>query len=220
MRLTSIQKREPPEPDVLCQYTDGQWVAFELVEICNRRNARFMGSSHLAYAHTTFAYQALPPEHRQRFDERFIDVPLSFHVRPEASMNALRKALPSLLVELISATRDEISYEYGPLSAAVQGAIGKVREGGKHVSPGEVNFNIGGSFDPVIPLDAIAAKLSKRYAARGPVELLAHFGALAWGQDKAYQQRIHDLFANRGLGQFRRVWVMDWNGISLTFPSR
>ena len=31
----SIENRKPPEPDILCSYTTGEIVAFELVEICD-----------------------------------------------------------------------------------------------------------------------------------------------------------------------------------------
>ncbi len=34
----SIQKRDPPEPDILCRLDDGNYVAFELVEICHPEN--------------------------------------------------------------------------------------------------------------------------------------------------------------------------------------
>jgi hypothetical protein len=34
--------------------------------------------------------------------------------------------------------------------------------------------------DPMFPLDAVEAKLAKNYLANCHVELLAHFGPLAW----------------------------------------
>lgn len=36
----SVQKRNPPEPDILCSATNGEVVAFELVEICDSNMAR------------------------------------------------------------------------------------------------------------------------------------------------------------------------------------
>lgn len=36
----SVQKREPPEPDLLCRTTNGEVVAFELVEICDSNLAK------------------------------------------------------------------------------------------------------------------------------------------------------------------------------------
>jgi hypothetical protein len=34
--LRSIEKREPPEPDILCLHGEHGHVAFELVEICDQ----------------------------------------------------------------------------------------------------------------------------------------------------------------------------------------
>jgi hypothetical protein len=36
----SIEKRSPPEPDILCTYQSEGAVAFELVEMCDSRLAR------------------------------------------------------------------------------------------------------------------------------------------------------------------------------------
>src|SRR5690349_11449782 len=36
----SVQKRHPPEPDIKCQYSSGECVAFELVEICDKNMAK------------------------------------------------------------------------------------------------------------------------------------------------------------------------------------
>ena len=41
----SIEKRSPPEPDILCRLGDGERVAFELKELCSENIA--MASSHL-----------------------------------------------------------------------------------------------------------------------------------------------------------------------------
>lgn len=40
----TIEKREPPEPDILCTHRDEGRVAFELVEICDPKLAKFMAT--------------------------------------------------------------------------------------------------------------------------------------------------------------------------------
>lgn len=37
---STVEKRAPPEPDVLCRTVDGQLVAFELVELCDPNLAK------------------------------------------------------------------------------------------------------------------------------------------------------------------------------------
>ena len=41
----SIEKRRPPEPDILCRFRNGEMVAFELKELCSENQARAI--SHL-----------------------------------------------------------------------------------------------------------------------------------------------------------------------------
>jgi hypothetical protein len=42
--LGTIEKREPPQPDILCTHLDDGPVAFELVEICDHNLAEFMST--------------------------------------------------------------------------------------------------------------------------------------------------------------------------------
>jgi hypothetical protein len=212
----SVEKRPPPEPDVFCQLLDGSAVAFELMEICNPGNARYMNSATEKYDLIVSAYHNLPPQVRDAFDVRFVDVPLSFCFRRDASIAYIRNALPYLLTELASVSIRQD--QYADFSPKVAAAVDSVNERGRHNAAGEVNFNIGGEYDHAIPLDALTAKLRKVYEASCPIELVAHFGPLAWGADRSYCDTFVRLLEEEGLGPFRRVWVQDWQGIGLVVP--
>lgn len=212
----AVVKRTPPEPDILCRLQNGEAVAFELVEICNSRNARFMGSATHKHELIVAAYEGLTDQDREVFDRRFVDVPLSFYFRRETSVTAIRQVLPGLLTEL--ASMRSRSDEYTAFSARVAEAVVSVRERGRLNAPGEVNFNIGGEYDPTVPIEGLAAKLEKKYETDYPIELLAHFGPLAWGHDRSYREAFLALLGQKGLGPFRRVWVKDWQGIGLVMP--
>ena len=213
----SIEKRFPPEPDVHCRLLHGEQVAFELVEICNPVNARFMGSVENIYGLTMSAYRSLPPSVRKAFDHRFINVPLSFSFRPTASLSAIRNTLPSLLTELVSAPEDNVGYD--GLSAAVRAVVLSVRSIGRVENTDNVNFNIGTNFDPKVFLKAVAAKLSKKYKSDSPMELLAYFGAHAWGNDTSHRDVLSQMIEETGLGPFRRIWILDWDGIAKVIPN-
>lgn len=212
----TIEKRFPPEPDVRCRLETGGSVAFELVEICNPANARFMFSAQRIHNAIMDAYNGLEASSRESFERCFVNRPLSFYFRPESSVVRIKNILPALLMELLSAT--PTGDEFVSFSPTVAGAVTKVRFAGRLNDPGAVNFNLGGSFDPTVPMVAISSKLSKTYQTDCPIELLAHFGGLAWGQDRLYQDVLVKLLRERGLGPFRRVWVLDWEGIALVFP--
>lgn len=80
----SIQKRDPPEPDIPCWLEDGNQLAFELVEICHPNNAAFSSGVGARTDLIERTYQNLPSDIRARFDGRFANTPLSFEFRPEA----------------------------------------------------------------------------------------------------------------------------------------
>ena len=58
----SIEKRHPPEPDILCSLSDDSRVAFELVEVCHRENAVFFGSAGVIGDLLEKTYVELPSE--------------------------------------------------------------------------------------------------------------------------------------------------------------
>ena len=212
----SIEKRYPPEPDVHCRLSHGEQVAFELVEICNPVNARFAGSVKNIYGLAMSAYRSLPPSVRKAFNHRFINVPLSFSFRPTASLSAIRNALPSLLTELVSAPDGDVGYD--GLSATVRAVVLSVRRVGRVDNNDNVNFNIGTNFDPKVSLQAMAAKLSRKYKSDSPMELLAYFGAHAWGHDTSHRDVLSQIIETNGLGPFRRIWMLDWDGIAKVIP--
>ncbi len=93
-----------------------------------------------------------------------------------------------------------------------------IRNVGRADNPGNVNFNIGTSVDPTVSLKAVAAKLSKKYESDSPIELLAYFGAHAWGHDTSHRDVLSQIIEATGLGPFRRIWMLDWDGIAKVIP--
>lgn len=82
----------------------GERVAFELVEICNSTNRRFMFLAPKIHEALMAAYDNLACEFRAVFDQRSLLQPLSFYFMEQASLNQIKNAIPLLLVELTSAS--------------------------------------------------------------------------------------------------------------------
>ena len=97
----SLEKRQPPEPDILCLFEDGSAVAFELVEICHPHNARWIGSAPSIGRALEETYHALPTELRHRFTYRFANRPLSFTFTQDTSLNRIRRILARAFAELL-----------------------------------------------------------------------------------------------------------------------
>lgn len=212
----SIRVCDPPAPDIQCRLVTGEELAFELVEICNSQNARFMASAGKVHSFIVAAYDALEPDLRASFDSRFINEPLSFSFREEATLASIRNVLPVLLRELAETPMTD---EYEPFNPGVAAVVASVRKRGRLNNTGSVNFNVGGSFDPTVPLDAIATKLTKKYRTELPIELIAHFGGFAYEKDLTYREWLLKLFMELGIGPFCRVWVLESESIALVYPT-
>ena len=202
----SIEKRDPPEPDILCSLHTGERVAFELVEICNSTNCRFMFLAPKIHEAIMAAYDNLPCDFRAVFDQRFLPQPLSFYFKEEASLNQIKNAIPLLLTELISAS--PLNDEFVLFSQPVKRVLISTRMAGRMNNFDAVNFNIAGQVDPLIPLEGISAKLSKQYHTDCPVELVAHFGEFTSGINPMFNDDLVKLLNDCGLGQFRRIWIL------------
>jgi hypothetical protein len=213
----SIEKRSPPEPDILCRLEDGTTLAFELVEVCDPQNARFFGGAPLVARALEETYRDLPDELRARFTLRFASKPLSFSA-PDASLNRIRRTLPRIFEELVN--QPETDGQFCTFSKAVERVLVSVRLVGRVDTPDCPSFNLAGSFQPDdVVVECLRSKLNRNYKTPHPVELLAYFGGLAWGKSALWKVPLESLLQSNGFGPFRRVWVLDWNDVAFVYPS-
>lgn len=213
----SIEKRSPPEPDILCRLTNNGQLAFELVEICHPGNAAFVGSAGIVGRLLEETYRNLSRELRIRFDTRFAGKPLSFAFCSGATINRIRVALPRAFAELVGKSQND--EEYRPSSAAVARTLTSVKFVGRVEEPDRPSFNIAGAFQPDdVVVESILSKLGKTYKTPHPIELLAYFGAFAWSLSISWERPLRQVLKARDLGPFRRVWVLGWSGIRFVYP--
>ncbi|HET6889790.1 MAG TPA: hypothetical protein VFH31_01705, partial [Pyrinomonadaceae bacterium] len=136
--LESVQNRMPPEPDILCKLQSGKSVAFELVEVCNPKNAKLLFSAHRIVQAIEDAFAKLPEDVQHEFRARFTGHPLSFQFRHEASLNQVRANLPEILTEL--AAVQERDYEFVDFAPELRRTVvRKVRSAGRQHNPNGMN---------------------------------------------------------------------------------
>src|ERR1700680_756090 len=87
----SIEKRNPPEPDILCRFSSGSFIAFELVEVCHPMNAVFRSTAVRRSELIEETYLRLPSTLRHSFDSRFAGQAVSFAFSHEATNSQIRK---------------------------------------------------------------------------------------------------------------------------------
>jgi len=76
-------------------------LAFELVEICHPKNARFFGSAGIIGDAIEKLTGNCPTGCVIAFTSRFAGKPLSFTFDPDASLNKIRRILPRLFAEIV-----------------------------------------------------------------------------------------------------------------------
>src|SRR5437764_8971386 len=97
IQLDSIEKREPPEPDILCKIAREGAVAFEMVELIDQGLAQQTYESIRLQQLLEHTYQNLPTRARTAIEERFKNalVYVTFH---QATFSRGREnAIPLLL---------------------------------------------------------------------------------------------------------------------------
>ena len=213
----SIQKRDPPEPDILCRLADGNHVAFELVEICHPKNAAFMGGVGARADLIEKAYQNLPAEIKSRFDGRFVNSPLSFEFLPKASQHQISARIRGILCELMNqASSKDDDWVF---STDARKVLASVRARGRVDTPGRPSFNIAGSFaHEDVVVESVMSKLSKTYETSHPIELVAYFGGRALELSREWKESLQDILCSKGLGQFRRIWILGSSEVKFVYP--
>jgi hypothetical protein len=213
----SIEKRRPPEPDILCCLTNGSKVAFELVEIVDPKNAAFLGTAPRLAALIEKAYQDMPQILRQRFDTRFENSPLSFEFRIGASRNLIEAGLPAIMAEIANqSSNDDREWVF---SSPVTKLLISVRRRGRVDVSGRPSFNVAGEFAHTdLVIERVLAKISKTFQTDYPIELLAYFGGLGWNMPINWIEPLRAALVFNGLGPFRRIWILGHSNIDFVFP--
>ena len=77
---SSIEKRFPPEPDIMCRhYSEGE-IAFELVELCDQNFAKFIAQANEGYLRTSDPSEIVVSKKLQRNYETTAPIELLCYV--------------------------------------------------------------------------------------------------------------------------------------------
>jgi hypothetical protein len=198
--LDTVEKRQPPEPDVQCQLEGFGSTRFELVEIVDSGFARSVSNQ------ITFQDLFLKEAQRRGLRE-FSDGLIYVRFSETAGSAKRRQAIPSVF-RLLAALPH--GFEGGvSVGENLENVVERLRVSrGEFVGP---CFQVDGTTvisDPIV--ERIDAKFSKRYETDDRVELLAYY-ELHPTQRADIRLSAVEIFvrANLGCSQFSRVWVFD-----------
>lgn len=208
----SIEKRDPPEADILCRIADGSALAFEMVELVDQaRIAKPMADQNQLMDSLRDASKALPEEIRRKLKDAWVGVKF----RPDRSLRK-RKEYARQIVEQVAANPEiegKVTLQDGDTEVATANVKRRKGLAGPHFQ-----IILAAHYEP-IPLDAIEEKFDKKYQAGVLVDLLAHFDR----QHAPLEQQIAELVAyvevNIGRSAYGRVWIFDRHNQHLCYPA-
>lgn len=213
--LNSIEKRSPPEPDILCQVEDVGPRAFEVVELVDDGLAREAGSEQRLERELLeeFARQSgAAPDFKQRLADAYVAV--WFHAR--STLNERRRSMGPL-VQLLRDLSPNFLGELAIPHTAEFHALWMARVFRGYQDGPLFDIALGGGLgDPSTA--KIASKLTRSYSASCPVDLLAFWGQQPPMPNVIWVPRVQVLLEAQLSGSpFERCWVYDSYSRSIPF---
>ncbi len=209
IQLDSVEKREPPEPDILCQINQEGAVAFEMVELIDQGLAQQTYESIRLQQLLEDIHQNLPTSARTTIEERFKNalVHVTFHA--ETSSRGRENAIPLILDWLQGFSPSFIGSTPPEGRSPLYKIVSEIT-----VSRGDFpgpffEVDAGGAFaDPT--LERIGKKFEKKYISSTSVELLAYYELQPVLSEDLWLPQLRTFITQRiGSSGFRRVWVYD-----------
>ena len=215
----SVEKRSPPEPDILCLSDGGEPLAFELVELIDQNYALRTWSQLKLKSKFEKAYETLEPSRKARVAERMGNALINVVFDQGATFRAKEDAVDQVFEVMASV---DATFE-GKLRrrerAGLPAAVGSIRVS-RLDSPGPF-FDVeavGSLGDPTV--ETIRGKWAKAYQTLHPIELLAYYELQPELPEAFWRQQLEAFLDVTGSSSpFRRVWVYDCGADAVRFSS-
>jgi len=205
----SIERRHPPEPDILCKVDGKSPTAFEMVELIDTDLAtRTLGGLKLKRL-IEDALEKLSSKEKREVKRRLGDALVHVAFNPQASFRTRRDAIPGIfkLLTRINPTFVGIlrlNATIEPIPCVKRITIRR----GNFVGPC-FDLEAAGPFaDPT--LEKVQGKFLKTYKTSNAVELVGYYELQPVLKDSFWLPQLRDLVRkNLKNSPFRRVWIFD-----------
>lgn len=201
--MSTIESRSPPLPDIFCQLTSGEHVAFELGELSDQE-FRKGGSTMMQFRELLHGlFQKLPAPVRAIIETRYMACRIDVSFLPEISLRRHEVAIGAFYRWLADQERFIGVLSADRLPQDVRSAIPKISI--SDLSPALWIEPAFGMWVSEPDLSVFKRKLGKTYDTTHPIELLLHS---TWPLGDGWFARHADtLREGVAAGPFRRVWV-------------
>lgn len=217
LNVESVEKRRPPEPDILCSVAGEGPIAFELVELVDqKRIAKLMGDQDVLMDCLRDGYRGLPDEVKAEFGRRFGNAWVEARMRPSITLNRREQIADRILDHMMTLDAGfEGTFSMKEKGTEVASVRVKRRDGlvGPHFRVPAVS-----AYDPV-PLERLRAKFAKPYVSSAPIELLAYYDRQHAPLEEQLRELMVFIETHVASSRFRRVWVFDVRDRRICYPA-
>jgi len=185
IEYVNVEARPEPEPDILCEFSSGEFVAFELTEAVESKVKQALSTKLKTASLTRQAFAALPEEERQQVLDRHTGKVIDVCSRDDAlSLLRQRKELPASFKYLAMQVRREVGCYEDFDSNVIEAGQGLPSRLLDHLTLQCIDGLEGIHWEPCAfeytPGDPISERfreklLEKQYATERPMELAVYF---------------------------------------------
>lgn len=211
----ALEKRQPPEPDLLFRYPDGSIVAYELVELLDETHAGMIGLLSATYTALRTQFENLPPDRKALFERNYGDALLYFRFSQFTTLNKRRNVL-ALAFDKLLALPSGVTGEVLSNDPEFGGTLFSVSVSRSFGGPSFDPESIGWIGDPTVP--NIKQKFEKTYDSSYPIELLAYIDGNPMFPDDVWLGNLMEFVDSQPKPfPFRWLWVFDCRKTQVRF---
>jgi hypothetical protein len=202
----SLEKRKPPEPDILCRIDSDEHIAFELLELVDQqRIARMRGIQDEVMDGFREGFRNMSDDDRSKMKERLGNATIRVRMSPKVSSHKRRAVIGKVLKQLLNVDAQlEGDYRLPPeLNGIVRATIVRGNFDGPRFTAMAASF-----YDP-IPTQGLIRKFHNAYSNCAPVELLAYFNRQEAPPESEIDRLVVMIKTELGASVFTRVWIYD-----------
>lgn len=219
--LSSITKKEPPEPDISCNLSDGTAMAFELVECIDNSIAQSIYDSLRVKEVFSNELERLPKGKKERIEAKFKNALICVAFVKGIRANKRKSAIPTIFDYLLS------------LENTAQGKIDLQSSRELKDVVHSVSIVRGGFAGPLFDVEAVTSfvdpvkerirdKFRKQYKTKSKTELLAYYELQVKIPENQWLPSVEKFVENSiKTSVFQRVWIysIPQNEIVWVYPA-
>lgn len=216
IKPNSVEKKNPPKPDIQCEVWENGLLPFELVEIIDRNFANMSGKQVDTKTELSRYHSNLPPEKKVRFDRIYSNALIFPRFQNRCTLRQREKLFPVIIEHLLTLDKKfkgdtfENTTEYGDKLSGISISRGRF-------SGPLFDLVAGGSIgDPTV--SAIRSKFGKTYKSDHPVHLLGYIDLNPMFPEDIWLPSVEEFVkASINKCQFEKVWIFDFQKSEIKF---